>query len=108
MGGVLSEVQESCSSKLFFNNQSLFQKFEPSCQKFVLDFQKVTFSHIHLKKMLELTRYDIKSKETLDTNLKRLVDDGEPHVVLDVLPPAVAVADYAGEQPVVVTPEHKK
>ena len=41
--------------------------------------------------------------------LEWLIDDVEPDIILDVLPPAVAVTHDAGQQPVVVSPaNHNK
>ena len=71
MIGILSQIQVRGSSKLFFNDKSLFQQFEPTCQELVLDLQEVAFAHIHLK---------------------RFIDDREPMVVLDILPTAITVS----------------
>ena len=49
----------------------LLEKLEPPGQELVLDFEEVSFAHVHLE---------------------GLVDDREPGVVLNVLPAAVAVS----------------
>jgi hypothetical protein len=57
---------------------SLFEVayLESASEELVLDFQKVALANVHLE---------------------RLIDDGKPDVVLDVLPPAVAVGHDAGK-----------
>lgn len=71
MRAILGQVEVCRSSQLLLNDKSLLQKLESPGQKFVLDFQEVTFAHVHLK---------------------GLVDDGKTRIVLDVLPTAVAVS----------------
>lgn len=55
---------------------------ESASQELVLDFQKVALANVHLK---------------------RLIDDGKPDVILDVLPPAVAMSYDSSKQPVIVS-----
>ncbi len=70
MIGVLGQIEVSGPSQLLLNDKSLFQKLEPSSQKFVLDLQEIPFAHVHLE---------------------GLVDDGESRVILHVLPSAIAM-----------------
>ena len=58
------------SPQLFLNDKRLLQQLEPAGQKLVFDLQKVSFAHIHLE---------------------GLIDDTEPSIVLDVLPPTVTM-----------------
>ena len=55
---------------MLLDNKSLLQQLESACQELVLDLQEVALAHVHLE---------------------RLVDDGEPCVVLDLGPLTVAV-----------------
>ena len=70
MSRVLGEVEVSCSPQLFLNDKRLLQQLEPAGQKLVFDLQKVSFAHIHLE---------------------GFIDDTEPSIVLDVLPPTVTM-----------------
>ena len=48
VSGILSQIQEGCSSQLLFNDKSLLQQLETSGQEFVLDLKEISFSNIHL------------------------------------------------------------
>ena len=71
---ILSQVQVRGTSELFFNNQSLLQKLEPTGQELILDLQEVAFAHVHLE---------------------RLIDNAEPMIVLDILPATISMGDNA-------------
>ena len=72
--GVLREVEVRGTPQLLFDDERLLQQLEAAGQEFVLDLDEVALAGVHLE---------------------RLVDDVETEVVLDVLPSAVAVGDYA-------------
>lgn len=74
MIGILSEIQIRRSPELLFYDKSLLQEFEPSSQEFVFDLQEIPLSNIHLE---------------------GLVDDDEPWVRLNILPPPVSMSNDA-------------
>lgn len=72
MIGILGQVQVSSTSELLLDDQSLFQELESTSQELVLDLQEVAFAHVHFE---------------------WLIDDGEAHIILNILPTAVTVGD---------------
>uniref|UniRef100_A0A182KI78 Uncharacterized protein n=1 Tax=Anopheles christyi TaxID=43041 RepID=A0A182KI78_9DIPT len=81
MARILGEIEQGSAAQLLLNHERLLEQLETAGQKFVLDFQEVTLADVHLE---------------------RFVNDGEPDVVLDVLPTAVPVRNDACQQPVVM------
>ena len=67
---ILSQIQVRCTPQLLLDDQSLLKELETAGQELIFDFQKVALAHIHFE---------------------GFVDDGEPVVVLDVLPTAVTM-----------------
>merc|ERR1719187_2758667 len=82
MSGILSEIEESRSSQLFLDNQSLLEQFEPPSEKLILDLEEVSFADVHLE---------------------WLIDDGEPGVILYVLPSTITMTNDSSQQPVIMT-----
>ena len=67
---ILSQIQVRCTPQLLLDDQCLLKELETTGQELIFDFQKVALAHIHFE---------------------GFVYDGEPVVVLDVLPTAVTM-----------------
>lgn len=102
VGGVLRHVEVGGATQLLLDHQRLLQQLDTegglALGKMHRRFKKITTDGLtnNLESSGQELVLDFQEVAPVHLSFERLVEDGEPHVVLDVLPASVTVSGVSG------------